>query len=546
MSEEDNNFWNGKSVEKEIKLTKKEVKQVKIVKKKIDYRLLFIMILFVGVIIGAFFINKEYDHEDLTKISSSIDIDNGDLKINWERYQTVDIKLSESLTISESGTYHLTGELENGSINIDAGVSEVRLVLDNVSINNQNGPAIYCANAEDLVIELIGKNTIKDGEKYSSEYDEDVTGAIYSKADLTFQGDGSLGLTSNYQDAIVGKDDVKFNSGNYTITAKDDAIRGKDSVYIVNGTFSIEAGADGVKATNDIDKGKGFILVENGSFKLNTKAKGIKATTSLLIYGGNIVLATEDDAIHSDNYIGITNGNISITSGDDGIHADRELIVDDGEIAIAKAYEGIESQKITINGGKISIKTNDDGINAGGGADNSSTTRPGANNFDNNENCILTINNGEVYVNSTGDGIDSNGWLYFNGGKVIVDGPTNNGNGSLDAGVEIVMNGGEVLAIGSSGMAESLGNTSTINNINIYLSSQESANTKIEIKDKNDNTILSHTSTKSFSHIAAGSSKFMLGESYTIYFNGEKYKTFTISDITTTIGNSNANYNNPR
>lgn len=512
-------------------------------KSKPDSRWLIILVVIVSVLTTSIYLNTNHTKTDSTKIAETIDIDNGDLKINWGRYQTIDVKLSDTYTITESGTYHLTGTLEDGAIIIDASISEVRLVLDNVTINNSTGPAIICHNAEDLVIELVGDNTIADNNVYSSSYDEDVTGTIYSKADLTFQGTGTLNLAGNYQDAIIGKDDVKFNSGTYNITAADDAIRGKDSVYIVGGNFIINSNADNIKVTNETDTGKGFILIENGNFNLTSAtAKGIKATKDILIYGGNFILDTYDDTIHSNNYIGITGGTINITAGDDGIHADRELIIDDGNIHIAKAYEGLEAQVVTINGGDISLTTNDDGINAGGGADNSSQNRPGANPFNADENCILSINGGSLYVNSAGDGIDSNGWLYFNGGTVTVDGPTNNGNGALDAGVGIVMNGGEVLAIGSSGMAETLGDTSNINNVSIYLTTIQPADTTITIKDSSDNTILTHTSAKQFSHLAIGTNKFTFGSTYKLYLNDELSTEFTISNITTIVGKTQNNF----
>ena len=290
-----------------------------------------------------------------------------------------------------------------------------------------------------------------------------------------------------------------------------------------------------------MDYRKGFVLIENGNFNLTTGAKGIKAVNNLIIQNGNYLLSTYDDAIHSDDYINIDGGTININAGDDGIHANRELVINNGNITITNAYEGLEAQVVSINGGDVHLTTNDDGINAGGGADSSSSNRPGANIFDADENCVLSINGGNVYVNAAGDGIDSNGWLYFNGGKTIVDGPTNNGNGALDAGMGIIMNGGEVIAIGASGMAESLGNGSSVNNINIYLPNIMPAQTEIIIKDANDNTVIAHSSAKSFSHIAFGSKNLELGQKYTLYLNGEIVETFTITGISTIVGDTNQN-----
>lgn len=504
------------------------------------------ILLLVAVVVVGVVLNINHTKSDATKIISAIDVDNGDLKINWGRYQTVDIELSESVTIAESGTYHITGTLTNGMIKVQAGVGEVRLILDNATIKNNTGPAILCASAEDLVIELVGDNTLEDGGSYANDYDEDVSGAIYSKADLTFQGEGTLNITANYLDAIVGKDDVKFNGGIYNIVAKDDGIRGKDSVYIVDGKFNINTVADAIKSTNETDNGKGFVLIENGDFEIATSAKGVKATNSILIYNGNFVIESYDDAIHSNNYVGIIDGDYSIDSGDDGVHADRELIIDGGNVEIKKSYEGLEAQVVTVNGGNLHIAASDDGMNAGGGADGSANNRPGAGAFDADLNCVLSVNGGNIYVNAAGDGIDSNGYVYFNGGNVVVDGPTNNGNGALDSGAGIIMSGGTVVAVGSSGMAETLGDASSVLNISVYFSSTQAAQTSIEIKDSAGETILSHTATKTFNHLAAGSEKFVLGETYTIYINGERYQDFKISNITTTVGNSSVNqYNMP-
>ena len=510
--------------------------------RKFDARWLIAGIVTVALLVVAVIINLDRTDNASTKIEGTITTDNGDLKINWDRYQTVDIELSETITITESGTYHITGRLEDGLIVVDAGVGEVRLLLDNAIIKNPSGPAIACYSAEDLVIELVGDNTLEDSQSYSADYDEDVTGVIYSKADLTFQGEGMLTLIAHYQDGIVGKDDVKFNSGTYNITANDDGIRGKDSVYIVGGDFTIKSVADAIKSTNETSTGKGFVLIESGTFNIESSAKGIKAINSILVYDGVFSINTYDDAIHSNNYVGIMNGDISITAGDDGIHADKELIIDGGKINILKSYEGIEAQAITINDGSVSIVSSDDGLNAGGGADSSATNRRGAGTFDADTNCIITVNGGAIYINSSGDGIDSNGYLYFNGGTVIVDGPTNNGNGALDSGAGITMSGGTVIAIGFSGMAGTLGANSSIFNASIYFATAQQAGTTIEIKNSSGETIISHTSAKTFNHMSVGTEKFMLGETYTIYINDSVYQEFTISDVVTTVGNSNANY----
>ena len=512
-----------------------------------DYRWIIIFVILIPVLAITFFLNTKNEKDTIIRTENSINIDNDDLAINWRNYPYSNISLSSAMEITQSGTYHLTGILYDGGITVkpDKG-AVVRLILDNATINNSNGPAIACYSGEDLVIELNGENTIIDGANYASTYDEDVTGNIYSKTDLTFQGDGKLTLTGNHADGIVSKDDLTFRDGTYNITAQDDAIRGKDSVHITNGNFIIESVADSIKSTNDTDPTKGYIFIENGSFSLDAKAKGIKSVHNILIQDGNFNLMTSDDAIHSDNFVGIVGGEININSGDDAIHANRELNVSGGDINVSYAYEGLEAQKVSINGGTIKLNTSDDGINAGGGADLSASGRPNAGPFDADEKCILSINDGNIYINSAGDGVDSNGWVYFNGGTVIIDGPTDDGNGALDAGMGIITNGGAVFAIGSSGMAENLGNTSTTDNVSIFLTDTMPAGTTITIKNSLSDTIVEHVSAKAFSHIAIALPEFKLGETYSLYLNDELYEDFTISGILTTIGNNGRNRMQPR
>ena len=471
---------------------------------------LFLVLLLIVVVSLSLIINFSKDDSSVKEKIEELSVDNGDEKINWNRYAPVNINLTGSYKITKSGVYHLTGNINDGAITIDINKQDVvKLVLDNVTIKNSSGPAIMCLDGEDLVIELIGDNELIDGETYSSISDEDIVGAIYSKADLTFVGDGTLNLKGNFEDGIISKDDLKIKSGTYNIETKDEAIRGKDSLYIAGGTFDIKTGGKGLKSPN-------YILIEAGTFDINSY----------------------DDAIHSDNYIGILNGDISISSGDDGIHADSELKIDGGVITITKSYEALEAKKVTINDGKMTLTASDDGINAGGGADESSFNRIGANHFDADMECILSINGGEVYINAAGDGVDSNGSLYFNGGKVVIDGPTNNGNGALDSGLGIVMNGGEVIAVGSSGMAGNLGQSSRIYSISVFFNEIKPAGTKIAIKDSTGNTVMSHTSAKSFNHLAAGTEEFIPTQKYTIYINNNKYEEFTIANIVTTVGNT--------
>ena len=561
-----------------------------------------IVVIITIVILGYMLVKnineQKKEENNVTSIDTNIEIDNSDEEINWDKYDTKDLTLTDTITITNGGIYNLTRTITDGMITIDTN-DYVKLVLNNVSITNSNGPAIYIKNAKTVLIYLSdnSSNYLEDSSNYLN-YDEDINATIYSKDDLVFDGNGSLTVKANYEDGIVSKDDLKIKNGTFYITSTGDGIRGKDSVHIINGNFDITSSKDGIKSTNTNDTNKGYVYIENGVFKINATLDGIQAETKLIIKSGefdiktgngstnnskkdtwgnwsntkstdtksakgikagnNIIienatfnLDTSDDAIHSNNYIKISNGTYNISSGDDGIHADNEIIIEDGNIDIKESYEGIEAAKITIYNGNIKVVASDDGINVAGGSDQSSMNRPGASNYKENTNNILTIYDGNIYVNSSGDGIDINGSGYLYGGVITVDGPTSNGDGALDYDGEFIVNGGTLIAVGSSGMAQGVSSNSTQYNVMINLENTYQENKKIIVLNENNEEIISYTPSKSFSSIVISSNKLLNSSTYTLKIDDEVYKTFTISSITTNIGtsrgmNSPDNHSNPK
>jgi hypothetical protein len=144
------------------------------------------------------------------------------------------------------------------------------------------------------------------------------------------------------------------------------------------------------------------------------------------------------------------------------MHADMTLTVNDGTLNISQSYEGLESAAIVINGGDIQITASDDGVNVAGGNDSSSTEgRLGQDAFSDSGQYLLTINGGNLVVDAGGDGLDSNGSIVMSGGQVIVNGPTNDGNGPLDYNGTFTISGGFIVAVGSSGMAQTTSDSSS-------------------------------------------------------------------------------------
>lgn len=507
------------------------------------------------------------------------------------------------ITIKSGGEYATSGAINNGQIIIDSNET-VKLILNGAEINNKNGSPIYVKNAKKtiIVLEKDTENKISDTENY--DVDGGANATLFSKDDLTINGDGSLTVYANYEDGIASNNNLKIINSNIEIEAKDDGIRGKDSVNIKNATIKINSSGDGIKSTNEKDTSKGTTIIDGGTIDITsvqdgiqaeknlkisnaiidinsgngsenasttnsnwgmwgnknsktsdtTSAKGIKSNGNITIDSGTFNFDTSDDSIHSNETITINNGNIDISSGDDGIHADESIKINGGSINISQSYEGIESNTIDINGGNIHLITTDDGINISGGNDNSAMNRPGENNTSTNSKQKLTINDGYIYIDSKGDGLDANGSIYINGGTVIVNGPTDNGNGALDYDNEMLVNGGLLIAAGSSGMLKIPNDSSDQNILSIGLNGN--ANSIIHIENENSDNILTFAPAKTYQSIIISSPNLKSGKTYSIYTGGNysnkstdglytngtynmgtKLETVTLTDVVTQIGN---------
>lgn len=485
------------------------------------------------------------------------------------------------VTIIAPGTYVVTGTISDGQIIVNAGDEEdVVLVLNGVNLTNTSTAPIYVMNADKTVITLAEGtiNTITDTKNYvfpDSETDE-PNAAIFSKDDLTINGTGTLIVNGNYNHGIFSKNDLKITGGIINVTSVNDAIKGKDLVAVLDADITINAGGDGIQSSNAEDASKGFILIEGGTFNItagtdaiqaetsllikdgeitvvtgggsansstsssswgswggkggpgettttetdSASAKGIKAEKVITIDGGTIKIDSSDDSIHSNQDVIINGGTIEISSGDDGVHADKSLTINSGDLYIAKSYEGLEGGTITINGGDLHVGSMDDGVNTSGGNDSSALGgRPGQNGFDSSDGSTLTINGGYLFINADGDGVDSNGDILMSGGTVIVNGPTNNGNGSLDYNGSFTLTGGLLLAAGSTGMAQSVSEGSTQNTFQLNISSIP-ADTLVHIESSKGEDIMTFKSGKAFGSIVYSSSLLEVGETYTVYTGG--------------------------
>lgn len=478
-----------------------------------------------------------------------------------------------SLTINNAGIYVLEGTLENGSIIVNVpDTDDVRLIFNGASINSTTTAPINIVQADKVIVTLVDgtDNSITDSRAStdSDNSEEDIPdAAIYSKEDLSFNGNGSLTVKAEYKDGIVGKDDVIIAGGNFTITASNNGLKGKDSVNVTAGTLNITSGNDGIKTTNSEEASKGYIHITGGTFNIisdgdgiqgqntilvedgtinitagggsknaaahtddrggfkdfnnttsstasdssedSTSTKGIKTVTDLLLNGGTITVDSADDTVHSNDNVIIDGSTLLLTAGDDGIHGDSTATISSGTITIKTSYEGIESAAIVVKDGIVNVISTDDGFNATSG-----TSTGGMGGMDQSDGSTLNISGGQIYVNAAGDGLDSNGDIIMSGGTVVVNGPENSGNGALDYAGSFEITGGQLIAAGASGMAQSVSNASNVGAVSITMDSSQTANTQFNLTDEQGNVIISTTPAKTWQTIVIASSDIKTGETY--------------------------------
>ena len=467
-----------------------------------------------------------YTNEDLTWDSS------GEKTIDLANPAATDGVSVENgtITITSGGTYRLTGEY-SGQVKIDAAKTDtVRLVLDNAKITNSTGAALNVVSAAEAIIYTAAgtTNTVADEANYTATGDDDPDAAIYSTANLTLTGEGSLSVKDAYEEGIHTTGGLVIASGTLEVNAANTGIKGKDYVDITGGIVNVTAAQDGIKSTNTDDESKGFTRLSAGSVTVSAGDDGLKAPHTLEISGGTLNIEKSNEGIEA-QYINILDGDVTVNSTDDGINASLKDSSSDTSSDTTSGTAPAGQQTQQNQNGQVQQAPAGGGTAPGGSqgstGQNQNMPQPptdgampgGGGGIFEVVDAAINISGGTVTVNAEGDGIDSNGTATFSGGTVTVNGPTAGGNNALDSNGDLLLNGGTVTAGSTADMFEAPSSASTSGYLKITDSSALTQGSTIQVTDSSGTVVANYKITKSGVQLVLVSNKNIVkGQSYTV------------------------------
>ena len=392
------------------------------------------------------------------------------------------------VSITAAGTYVFSGDCDNGSITVKKGVTGVTIVLNGLTLTNDDSAAITLnKTAEASLIAAAGTtNTVADTE---GSIDENAAVKVKSGAALAIGGTGTLTVDGNAKNGIKGAADAVITVAEVklSINAANDGLSCDDELNITGGTLSITAGGDAVKAspdtgdtenpdttslgnvtisggtltlnaTEDGIQADGDLTISGGTFHVKTNGghttaltddaascKGFKAGGALTVTGGTLTVDSADDALHANTDVTISGGTLTLATGDDGVHADNDLVIgtkgasstSTPRINITASYEGLEGTTVTVYSGDIDVAASDDGVNAA-----SSTLGERSDKY------AISIAGGDLYIDAGSDGLDSNNDITITGGKVEVYGADAMMDAAIDYDGTFTLSGGTLFGAG--------------------------------------------------------------------------------------------------
>ena len=465
---------------------------------------------------------------------------------------------AQTLTITQAGTYVLTGSGKNLKLVVEAAdTDQVHLVFQNLTLEGE-GTLLQVNKAQEVVISLAEGSQNALTESQASD-DEKVKATIHSQVPLTLNGTGNLTLTALTKNALEVEDDLKVLGGTYTVKAANHGFKAEGALDIEAATLSIEAGKDGLHAEHDETTERANISLNPTQLSIAATEDGVDAGNELTIKGGTITVSQSEEGLEA-RVIRQLGGDVTIKSSDDGVNASAGS---SGKTTDTSATSKTTDASITSNSADTSSSvgqaTTDSATASAPGskatADPAATSQADQANKDKNQtppappagqappqggqppqngqgpggmppggqeesdpSLQIILEGGTLTIDAEGDGIDSNGTVTISGGSLVVNGAVQDGNGPLDAAGDITITGGRVWALGTSDLLQGFAQGSTQASITANIAGT-SGQTLI-ILDAKGKEVARQTASKDFQAVIMSSAELVDGQTYTIQVEG--------------------------
>ena len=268
-----------------------------------------------------------------------------------------------ALTITDSGTYTVSGSCADGSIKVKKGTTGVTLVLDGLTLTSENTAAITCGKSSEVTV------LVSDG----TENSENAVIKCKDGSTVTLCGDGELTVTAN------GKNGIKSGAttdedGEALLTIRDltlnidapvnDAINAEQLLNVESGTLTIDAADDAIHC--DLVLNIGADGTDGPTIDITNCCEGLEGA-ELNVCSGDITINASDDCLNAANSdltdydftMTISGGAIdAYTSGGDGFDSNGELTITGGTVIVWTANtadnEPLDADgTITVSGGTV-------------------------------------------------------------------------------------------------------------------------------------------------------------------------------------------------
>ena len=284
-----------------------------------------------------------------------------------------------TLTITEPGTYLLSGTCANGSVKVKKGTTGVTLVLNGLTLTSETIAPIVCAKSSEVTIVAAAgtENTLTDTEANNTDNGgEDAENAVIKCKDgsnVTLCGTGTLNVVANGKNGIKsgasteddGEASLTIRELTLNITAPvNDAVNAEAALNVESGTLTIAAGDDALHC--DYTLNIGAENTQGPNITITTCNEGLEGAT-VNIYSGDVSIEASDDCINAANpslsgynyEINISGGTVvAYTTTGDGFDSNGNMTISGGTVAVWTANAADNSPldadgTVTISGGTV-------------------------------------------------------------------------------------------------------------------------------------------------------------------------------------------------